>query len=61
MKVEDVAGHWVREIDVDPMTQMWGRAWMTEDGEMHGVFRGDPIPDEARGKRLLWHFPAKPT
>lgn len=54
-----IAGKWVPDEAMHPATNIWNREWMTKDGEMHGKYLGQfSLPDEARRRGLLWHFPA---
>ena len=59
MTSNDEKGRWVRDTDVHPMTNMWGRKWRVAhlDGSVTtGVYRGvdggPPYPPAAE-----WFFP----
>ena len=49
-----IAGHWVANEDMHPMTNIAGRKWMTKDGELHGVTFP---PNHALERGIMCHFP----
>lgn len=56
--VKKIAGEWVPNEKMHPMTNVQGRDWMTADGEMSGTFHfAGSVPMEAYERGLLWHFP----
>jgi len=54
---EWIAGTWVRDSDLDPATNIYGRRWWAV-GNREGTYRGpDTMPDDISKADLWWHFP----
>ena len=52
---------WVPNENMHPVMNIWGRDWMTKDGEQHGTYYGyGSIPPDAMLKGIMWRFPAQP-
>lgn len=55
--MEKILGRWVPNDQMDPLTNIWRRNWMSVCGRYSGIFFGPhTIPDAARLSGLLWHF-----
>jgi hypothetical protein len=58
---ETIAGTWVRNEDMHPMTNIAGRRFWAR-GNIEGTFNGYwPTPDGMMPRDLWWHFPSQPT
>ena len=62
MLAKEIAGTWVRNEDMHPMTNIAGRRWCSPSSGLEGEYRGMwPTPDGMRPLDLWWHFPTAPA
>jgi hypothetical protein len=58
--MDAILATWVKQSDMHPATNIYGRAWMTKDGLHSGTYYGpETIPKSANWNDILWSFPPK--